>query len=367
MPSPTDLTALADPDCGTPREHTTGAWRTTCAGVFRSARAVAAAMVTLATLLPGLIPALASAPAAAQQVEVDPALPDFEGDGGVSGQFTSIGSDTMLNMMNSWAELFQRFYPAARISVEGKGSSTAPPALISNQAQFGPMSRAMTPEEEDRFFEARGFDPTGLIVAIDTVAVFVHRDNPIGSISIEQIRDAFSVDGPDRVTWGDLGVDDPDYADRPVALYGRNSASGTYKYFKDTALSGVDYRPEVSDNPGSSGVVNAVSRDPYALGYSGIGYNVSGVKAVPVRARADAEAVEPTQRTAETGAYPFARPLWLYVAYDPRTDLDPIRERFIRMIYSRQGQEVVVRDGAFPVPAPLASQQLQRVGLAPGF
>ncbi|MEM0983830.1 MAG: phosphate ABC transporter substrate-binding protein [Planctomycetota bacterium] len=307
------------------------------------------------------------APASAQQIVIDPELPRFEQQGAVNGQLTSIGSDTMLNLMNQWFQLFQETYPAVQASAEGKGSSTAPPALIANQAQFGPMSRAMDPEEIAQFAAARGFEPTPLIVSIDCIAIFVHADNPIESISVDQLADAFSVAGPSNVTWGDLGVTEANYRDRPVSLYGRNSASGTYKYFKEEALGGVDYRPQVSDNPGSSGVVNAISRDPYGLGYSGAGFSVAGVKIVPVKFTKNDAAFLPTQEHAETGNYPFARPLWLYVAFDPRDELDTLRRRFIEMIFTREGQNVVAQDGAYPVSADLAREQLEYVGIVPDF
>jgi len=300
-------------------------------------------------------------------VEIDKELPDYKPEQTVGGNLRSVGSDTMLNLVGLWAGSFSEAHPAVRVQVEGKGSSTAPPALLETQAQFGPMSREMSPEEKDHFVEKFGYAPAQLRVAVDCVAIFVNKDNPIESLTIEQLEQIFSVAGPEKLTWGDVGVTQDGWKDRPITITGRNSASGTYKYFKKYACGGNDFKPTVQENPGSSGVVNAISRDPLAIGYSGIGYRTPDVKIVPLAFEQGEEAFSPTVDYAYSGDYPLARFLYLYMNIDKRETIDPLREEFIRLIFSRKGQEAVVKDGSFPLSAKIAREELRRLGLEPNF
>jgi len=303
----------------------------------------------------------------AGDVRVDPELPSYEPAQVVGGNLRSVGSDTMLNLMSLWAGEFRKEHPAVRIQVEGKGSSTAPPALLETQAQFGPMSREMSEEEVDRFVERFGYEPTKLRVAIDCVAIFVNKDNPVESLSLDQLEQIFSVSGPAKMTWGDVGVTEPGWKDRPISLTGRNSASGTYKFFKKMACGGRDYKPTVQENPGSSGVVNAVSRDPAAIGYSGVGYQTPDVKLVPLSFAVGETPASATMEAAYSGEYPLARFLYLYMNVDKREEIDTLRAEFVRLIFSRQGQEAVIKDGAYPVSAEIARKELERLGLEPSF
>lgn len=299
------------------------------------------------------------------EIEVDPSLPKYERARGVTGSIKSIGSDTLNNVMTQWAEDFRLYYPAVTIEIEGKGSKTAPPALIEGQAQFGPMSRPMKAEEEEAFEKRYGYKPTELRTSIDALVVWVHRDCPLESITIEQLQAVFSVKGP-SMTWGDLGVTDAKFRGAPISLYGRNSASGTYDFFKQHALAGADYKPGVKEQPGSSAVVQAIAGDPFGMGYSGEGYRTADVRPLPVSAEG-LPAVAPTYERALSGDYPLARFLYVYVNHDPRTNLDPLRAEFVRFIFSRQGQEAVLKQGFFPVPADVAREDLEKVGLTPGF
>jgi len=299
-------------------------------------------------------------------VTLDSELPNYEVSAAAGGSLRSIGSDTLLNLMTRWADTFADFHPAVQAQIEGKGSSTAPPALIENQAEFGPMSREMKAEEIDRFIEEYGYEPTRLRVAIDCIAVCVHRDNPIESMTLDEIRRVYSIAGG-QLTWGDAGVAADALRSRPITLYGRNSASGTYAFFKEVAMSGSDFKPTVKEQPGSAGVVRAVAADQTGIGYTGIGYLTSGVRAVPVSRGGGEEPAPPTLKAAKSGAYPLARYLYMYVNYNPAEGLDPLREAFIRFVFSEDGQEEVIEDGAYPVSAELARQELQKVGLEPGF
>ena len=307
--------------------------------------------------------------AQAQSVKIDDRLPDYEPTRGVSGSIKSVGSDTMNNLMTLWGEAYIGFYPNISLEVEGKGSSTAPPALIAGSSTFGPMSREMKGEEVDEFQKAFGYEPTPLPTGIDMLAVYVHKDNPIGrsGLTLQQVDAIFSKTRngghqSDITTWGDLGLEG-EWASKPISIYGRNSASGTYGYFKKKALFKGDFKDSVKERPGSAAVVQGVASDKFAIGYSGIGYKTADVLAVPLAIEEGEEMIGAIAANAYTGEYPLARFLWLYVNYKPGTKLDPLRAEFIKVIFSHKGQENVVEDGYFPVTAEIAKRALSSVGL----
>lgn len=302
---------------------------------------------------------------AVAQVTVHPDLPSYEPTSGVSGNLTSIGSDTLNNLMTLWAEGFRGFYPNVAVEVQGAGSGTAPPALVQGTAQFGPMSRAMRGTEIEEFEARYGYAPTPIRGAIDALAVFVHKDNPIECLSLQQVDAVFSSTrngGADAAitTWGDLGMEG-DFANQQISLYGRNSASGTYGYFKEVALFDGDFSPEVREQPGSSTVVQGVGSDLYAIGYSGIGYMTADVRAVPLSM--DGECYEASGENAAAGFYPLARFLYIYVNKNPNEDLDPLRGEFIKYVYTQEGQADVMRAGFFPVVPAVADVDLEAFGL----
>ncbi|MHC2068389.1 PstS family phosphate ABC transporter substrate-binding protein [Bremerella sp. T1] len=309
----------------------------------------------LAVLFPGMLFA---------QLQVDPKLPVYERVSGVSGTIKSIGSDTMNNMMTLWAEGFQEIYPNVQIEIEGKGSSTAPPALIQGTATFGPMSRPMKANEIDDFEKRYGYKPTEIGTSIDMLAVYVNKDNPIEGLSLPQVDAIFSTNRKggaekDISRWGELGLSGS-FAQSPISLYGRNSASGTYAFFKENALYGGDYKPTVKEQPGSSSVVQGVATDKFGIGYSGIGYKTSDVRALPLSLEGE-DYVEPTAENADD--YPLSRFLYVSVNYRPGSELDPLRREFLKYIYSQQGQKAVVKDGYLPIPAVIAEAQLAKVGI----
>ncbi len=293
---------------------------------------------------------------------LDENLRPYEAAEGVTGSIKSMGSDTMNNIMTLWGEHFMRTYPGVSIEVVGKGSSTAPPALTEGQAQFGPMSREMKAGELDAFEEEHGYKPMLLRTGIDCLAVFVHKDCPLESLSLEQLENIFSVEGAE-MTWGDIGVTDSEWRFQPIALYGRNSASGTYGYFKKVALGGNDYKATVKEQPGSSAVIQAVATDKFGMGYSGFGYATQDVKAIELSQDSGSEAFAPSLDNAYSGDYPLARFLLVYINHNPTRDLEPLRAEFVRLIFSREGQEAVLKDGYFPIPASMAAEELDRVGL----
>ena len=308
-----------------------------------------------------------SASAFGQAIQVDPALPNYTAASGVSGNMKSIGSDSLNNLMALWAEGFRSAYPNVQIEIEGKGSGTAPPALIGGNAQFGPMSRPMKSAEIQEFEKRYGYPPTPIRGAVDALAVYVHKDNPIQCLSLQQVDAIFSKTrnggyANNITTWGDVGLTG-EWANRPISIYGRNSASGTYGYFKEVALFDGDYKDEVKEQPGSSTVVQGVASDIGGIGYSGVGYKTADVRSVPIKADADSDCFDAVAEAAISGDYPIARFLYIYVNKNPNEPLDPLRGEFIRFVYSKQGQEAVVRDGYFPVLKSLADQDLAVFGL----
>jgi phosphate transport system substrate-binding protein len=299
------------------------------------------------------------------QVQVDPGLTPYNATSGVSGNISSVGSDTLNNLMTFWAEQFARYYPNAKVQIEGKGSSTAPPALIGGTAQLGPMSREMKGSEIDQFEKKYGYKPVGLRTSVDALAVFVNKDNPIKCMSLAQVDAAFSKSRrrgakDDVVTWGQLGLTG-EWASKPISLYGRNSASGTYGFFKEHSLKNGDYKDSVKEQPGSASVVQGVTVDRFAMGYSGIGYATAGVRAVPLTDKDGGKCVEATAENAYSGSYPLSRFLYVYVNKAPGKPLAPMVREFARLMLSREGQEAVVKDGYFPIPAQVAKEELNKV------
>ena len=300
-----------------------------------------------------------AAPAANEVVTVDAKLPDYTVASGVSGNLNSVGSDTLNNLMTFWSEGFKAKYPNVNIQVEGKGSGTAPVALTSGSAQVGPMSREMKSSEVAAFAGKFGHKPTKVAVAIDALAVFVHKDNPVKGLSLSQVDGIFSSTrkrgGQDVVTWGDAKLTGA-FAGKTISAFGRNSASGTYGFFKDTALKNGDYKSSIKEQPGSSSVVQGVAADLGAIGYSGIGYKTSGVKALALAGEDNSPFVEANYANCLNGTYPLARYLYVYVNKAPSKDMDKLTSEFMTFVLSKQGQEITIKDGYFPLPADVASE-----------
>ncbi len=298
------------------------------------------------------------------QAAIEDEHPAYEKVSGVSGNLNSIGSDTLNNMMTLWAEGFQKQYPNVKIQVEGKGTSTAPPALIEGTAQLGPMSRAMKNEEIDEFEKTFGYKPTPIVVAIDALAVYVHKDNPIEELSLSQIDGAMSstrkLGGKAASSWGELGLTG-EWATRTISLYGRNSASGTYGFFKKVALGKGDFKDSVKEQPGSSAVVQGIASDLGGLGYSGIGYLTSGVKALNISEKAGEESYSVAPENCLNGKYPLARSLYVYINKKPGQPLDKLTAEFLKYVLSKEGQEVVLKDGYYPLPAAIAVRESEKL------
>jgi phosphate transport system substrate-binding protein len=315
----------------------------------------------------GLVAVLAGVDAAsAQQVKVDPAVKPYQPVPGISGTLNGKGSDTLQNMMQMWSEAFMKHYTNVQATYTGEGSGTAPPALIEGTAQLGPMSRQMKPEEEEAIEKAFGVKPTKVAVALDCVAVFVHKDNPVRGLTIPQLDCIFSStrnsEYADVSRWGQVGLaDQANWRDLRISLVGRNSVSGTYAFFKSKALLKGDFKNTVKEQPGSAAVVNAVAADRSAIGYSGIGYKTADVRALRLAKDEKTPLAEPTFENALNQKYPLGRALYVYVVKKPNEPLPPLVLEFMKLVLSKEGQEVVVQDGFGPLPPAAIEAELEKL------
>ena len=301
----------------------------------------------------------------ASAVSVDEGVPEYKAVSGISGNLSSVGSDTLANLMTLWAEAFKRSYPNVNIQIQAAGSSTAPPALTEATSNFGPMSRKMKSKEIAAFEDRYGYKPTAIPVAIDALAVYVNKDNPVKGMTIPDVDAVFSstrkCGGDKDITkWGDLGLTG-NWKNRDIQIYGRNSVSGTYGYFKKKALCKGDYKNNVNEQPGSASVVQSVSSSTNGIGYSGIGYKTSGVRSVPLTKKTGGEFIDATAENAVSGKYPLSRFLYVYVNKKPNAELAPLDKEFIKLILSKQGQEVVIKDGYIPLPADVVEKYLNQI------
>lgn len=297
--------------------------------------------------------------------KVDPNLPTYNKSSGVSGNLSSVGSDTLANLMTLWAEEFKRVYPNVNIQIQAAGSSTAPPALTEGTSSLGPMSRKMKSKEKEAFEKRFGYKPTAIPVAIDALAVYVHKDNPLKGLTIPQVDAIFSSTRKcglrnDITNWGQAGLSGS-WQNKSIQLFGRNSVSGTYGYYKKKALCKGDFKGNVNEQPGSASVVQSVSASLNGIGYSGIGYVTSGVRLLPLAKKAGKPFVEANSENAISGKYPLSRFLYVYVNKHPNKPLPPLEREFIRLVLSKIGQEVVVKDGYIPLPASVAEKTLAAI------
>ena len=298
--------------------------------------------------------------AAAAPVTLDPALVDYVQASGISGNISSVGSDTLANLMTMWAEEYGKIYPNVNIQIQAAGSSTAPPALTEGTANLGPMSRKMKDNEIDGFESKYGYKPTAIPVAIDALAVFVNKDNPVNALSLPQVDAIMSSTRKcghpnDISTWGQVGLTGA-WASKTIQLYGRNSVSGTYGFFKDEALCKGDFKSNVNEQPGSASVVQGITTST-----NGIGYLTSGVKALALAHKEGGDFIEPTPENAISGAYPLSRFLYIYVNKKPNEPLAPLEKEFIKMVLSKTGQQVVIKDGYIPLPAKTVAKALNLI------
>ena len=296
-------------------------------------------------------------------------LPEYQAASGVSGTLSATGSDTVANLTTFWAEEFKRIYPNVNIQIQATGSSAAPTALTEITANIGLMSRNMRRAEIQSFTARYGYPPTPIPVALDALAILVHRDNPLPRIELAEIDAIFSstlrCGAAQRIeNWSQMGLAEAEpLSGRGILAFGRNSVSGTYGFFKQTALCRGDFHAAVNEQSGSGSLVQAIGSTLNGIGYASIAFSTSSVRIVPVSWRQAGEGRITTPAQAVAGEYPFTRYLLFYVNRPAGGSLPPLEREFIRMVLSREGQEIVSRSGYIPLPAALAGESLD--ALAP--
>ena len=312
-------------------------------------------------LLFNLLLGLMSSPFASAQL----ALADYQVTNHVEGGFSSVGSDTLANLMTLWSEHYKMLYPDVTIQIQAAGSATAPPALIESISTFGPMSRKMKPHEIVEFEQQFGYKPLAIPVAIDALSVYVNKNNPISGLSIAQVDAIFSATRncgypTDIKHWNDVGLIGS-LRLKSIQLFGRNSISGTYSYFRKKALCKGKYKKNLSEQPGSAAVVQSVATSINGIGYSGIGYKTKGVRIVPLSKKKGEAYIVPTTQTIESGTYPLSRFLYIYINKKPGVALPVVEKEFLKFVLSRQGQEIVVKDGYVALPKAMISKILSKI------
>ncbi|HFK7186927.1 TPA: phosphate ABC transporter substrate-binding protein PstS family protein [Serratia odorifera] len=286
--------------------------------------------------------------------------------GMLAGNLSSVGSDTLANLMALWGQDFSQHYPNVNLQIQAAGSSTAPTALAAGAAQLGPMSRPMKAAELAAFEHRYGYAPLAVPVAVDALVVLVHQDNPLRGLNLRQLDQIFSAtrrcgEAQPLQRWGQLGLSG-DWAQRSMQRFGRNSASGTYGYFKLRALCGGDFMARVNELPGSASVVQAVAGSLNSVGYASIGFRASGVRLLPLATRGE-DYIAPTEDNVRNGSYPLARYLYIYINKAPNQPLEPLTAAFLDRVLSEQGQNLVNHDGYLPLPPTTLHKTRSLLGL----
>lgn len=304
---------------------------------------------------------------------------------GIGGRVTIAGSDTMQPLMAKLAAAFTAFQPKAKFGVEGLGSSQAIREFMldlsfqrrgdkaggrgtdgASTTGLLASSRPLTDQERKGFISHHGYEPIGIPIAMDAVAIYVHKDNPIAGLTLEQVDAMFSstlkrAKGEHVTTWGQVGLKDQ-WSQQPIHLYGRNKKSGTREFFRHVALVDGELHDDVQEQPGSASEILAIAQDPLAVGYAGVGFQSSMVRIIPLAAESGGTAILPSAESVSNGQYPLARPLYLYVNKNPDGKLDPVVGEFLKFVNSRQGQETVARASFYPLTAAQISRNLELLG-----
>jgi phosphate transport system substrate-binding protein len=253
--------------------------------------------------------------------------------GNASG-ITVKGSDTMVHLVGDWAETYMNQHPDAEVSVNGGGSGTGIKAFINGTTDVAAASRDMSAEEKAQATKA-GREPKEIKVAMDGIAVIVNPQNPVGELTLDQLKKVYT---GAYTRWSEVGG--PDEA---IGVLSRESSSGTYVFFQEHVLQKQDYAAHVRLMPATAGIVQSVGEDKWAIGYVGLGYATGAgdkVKVVKVKAKDDAPAVAPSEQTVKSGEYSIARNLYLYVP----ANTSPAVQQFVDFVLSDAGQEIVRRD-----------------------
>ncbi len=316
-----------------------------------------------------------------------PIMEQYQPPQGLSGRVTIAGSDTMQPLMAKLAATFMSFHPNTKFGVEGHGSSEAIREFMlglsaqrrgdkaigrgtqgASSSDLLASSRPLTEQERKGFASHHGYEPIGIPIAMDAVAIYVHKDNPIERLTLEQVDGIFSSTlkrskGGRLTTWGQAGLKDR-WSQEPIHLYGRNKKSGTREFFKQVALIDGELHEDVQEQPGSASEILAIAQDPLAIGYAGVGFHGTMVRIVPLVHEGEGAAILPSAESVSNSQYPLARPLYLYVNKNPKEKLDPVLWEFLKFVNSRQGQETVARAEFYPLTAAQISTNLELLGMS---
>lgn len=254
------------------------------------------------------------------------------------------GSDTMVNVAQAWAEEYKRVAPQVDVEVSGGGSGVGIAALTRGTVDLANASRDMKPDEVEQVRKNTGLEPKEFVVGYDGLAVYVHRDNPIAEISVEQLARVFAEDG-DITTWSQLGVTLPGGGDDTIVRVSRQSSSGTYEFFREHVLKDKDFELGSRDMNGSKEVVELVGTTLTAIGYSGMGYATGAVKMLPLAPVTGEPAVPPTVEATLSREYPLARALHIYTLGEPQGAV----KGYVDWILSPEGQRILQDNGYVPV------------------
>jgi phosphate transport system substrate-binding protein len=321
-----------------------------------------------ATLKLGAVALAANVVGLSAALALDQSLPAYRAVTGISGQIRTVGSDTLGHEVAQWAEAFKGFYSDVKFEIQASGSATAPPALLEGASQFGPMSRPMAAEEAAAFEQKYGYKVSSFRVAVDALAIYVNKENPIPCLTVQELNRIFSSTrrtsgGGDIKTWGDAGLTG-EWAAKPISLYGRNSISGTYEFFRENTLFSGEYKGEVKQQTGSEAVVQGVANDRFAIGYSGVGYKTDGVRTVPLALYPGGTCHDTSAAATLSGKYPIARYLYVYINKNPNQPLDPLRSEFIKYVLSKDGQTQTENGGFYPITNEIRETELKKFGIS---
>ncbi len=280
-----------------------------------------------------------------RMLRILPALLLVTGCGGGEGNRALIqnrGSDTMVNVAQAWAEAYSQVNPSVVVAVTGGGSGTGISAMINGTIDIANSSRKMR-ESEIEEAQKHGVDPVEHIVGYDALAVFLHPDNPLDSLTIDQLAEIYG-EGGTIERWSQLGVTVPGCSSDEIIRVSRQNNSGTYAYFRDAVLHDREFKLGSRDMNGSSEVVELVANTPCAIGYSGLAYANEHVKMPCIKADAESPCVYPSVETAVDGSYPIARPLFMYTKGEPTGAVAD----YMNWIKSPEGQCIILKQGYAP-------------------
>jgi phosphate transport system substrate-binding protein len=343
---------------------------------------LAVGLVTAASALP-VLSTWAESLYPTKQV-VDSGIASYQAKAGVTGAIVVAGSDSMQPIILKAASAFKLLQPGVKIAVQGGGSDAALDQFLQNQATIRrgdanskghhvsghvdllASSRPLTEEERNDFRSRYGSEPLEMPIAQDAIAIYVNQDNPVPSLTLEQLDALFSQSrkrgAPTAITtWGQLGLKDG-WDEQPVRLYGRDKRSGTRAMFLHIALLDGTFRSDVKEQPGPAMEILDISRDRHGIGYAGIEFKASTVRIVPIASKAGETPVSPTAETATDRSYPLTRSLYLYAKRDSQGQLEPEIAEFLRFINSREGQETFTRAGVYSIPSEQVAANLRALG-----